>query len=80
MLTHNEMKLCSSLNLPATQYITLKTVLLSSADHSYAIRQDTPGGEGKSNVSRIGGGGGVNRHIDSIKQYLTSAGWLAGAY
>lgn len=67
MLTHNEIKLCSSLNLPATKYLTLKTVLLSSADHSYAIKQEA-------------GGGGLNRNsLDNIKRYLTSAGWL-GAY
>lgn len=31
LLTTNEIQLCSSLNLPPTQYITLKTVLLSGA-------------------------------------------------
>lgn len=31
LLSSNEIKLCSKLNLPATRYITLKTVLLSGA-------------------------------------------------
>lgn len=31
LLSSNEIKLCTSLNLPPTRYITLKTVLLSGA-------------------------------------------------
>ncbi len=31
LLSSNEIQLCSKLNLPATRYITLKTVLLSGA-------------------------------------------------
>lgn len=30
LLTNNELKLCSNLNLPVTRYITLKTVFLSN--------------------------------------------------
>jgi transcriptional adapter 2-beta len=31
LLTFNEHQLCSSLNLPPTRYITIKTVLLSNS-------------------------------------------------
>lgn len=73
LLSQNEIKLCSSLNMPATKFITLKTVLLSGGgDHSYAIKPEqlalTAGAAGAQNSS----------HIDSIKRYLNKAGWLAG--
>lgn len=80
MLSHNEIKLCSSLNLPPTRYITLKTVLLSGSDHSYAIKQEPPtasGGDAGKGAG-VGAGAAGSSHIESIKKYLTKAGWLAG--
>lgn len=86
LLSSSEIKLCSNLNMPATRFITLKTVLLSGGgDHSYAIKQE-PGdqklaGQGMMTGSSNGGGGGAaqanSSHIDSIKKYLTKAGWLS---
>lgn len=76
MLSMNEIRLCSSLNLPPTRYITLKTVLLSGSDHSYAIKQEPS--EMVKGVLGAGSNNANSSHIDSIKKYLTKAGWLAG--
>lgn len=84
MLSPHEIRLCSSLNLPPTRFITLKTVLLSGSDHSYAIKQEPNEakcfGFGASATSSSGAVNGANSsHIDSIKKYFTRAGWLAGS-
>lgn len=79
VLSNSEIKLCLNLNMPPTRYITLKTVLLSGSDHSYAIKKEPSGGYPKS----LGGDGGSeasatnSSHIQCIKKYLTKAGWLA---
>lgn len=84
MLSPSELKLCSSLSLPATRYITLKTVLLSGSDHSYAIKQEPEakgvlgGGGGGGNTGSSNGSVGRNSSTQIIKKYLTRAGWLAG--
>lgn len=84
MLSQNEIKLCSSLNMQATRYITLKTVLLSGSDHSYAIKQEPLGSHDSKSVLGVGpatgnGAAANSSHIGTIKKYLTKAGWLAGS-
>ena len=78
LLSQTEIKLCNSLNMPATRFITLKTVLLSGGgDHSYAIK---PEQAGTTTTTATGAQGGSQSHIDSIKRYLNKAGWLAGGH
>lgn len=81
LLSQSELKLCTSLNLPATKYITLKTVLLSGADHSYAIKQEPPPVV-KSVMMGHNNGTGMNggSHIESIRKFLTKAGWFTGGH
>lgn len=70
MLSQNEIKLCSNMNMAPTRFITLKTVLLSGSDHSYAIKKEPQGGTDSAAIN--------SSHIHCIKKYLTKAGWLAG--
>lgn len=71
-MSQTELKLCNSMEMAATTYITLKTVLLSGGgDHSYAIKPEQAALAG-------GAAGGGGTQVDSVKRFMKKAGWLAG--